>query len=67
MLVRFVAVTVIGLGLVMAGLSAADSLARKVPVDKIHCALLLIPVLLGIVMLIRSKALAEWLSDRLEL
>ena len=66
MLVRFVAVAIIGLSLLMEGLYVAGNLVRHLAVGKIRCALLAIPLVLGIVILVRSKAVAEWLSDKLE-
>lgn len=67
MLVRFVAVATIGVSLIMAGLYVAGSFVHQVPVGKVHCALLTIPALLGVVILIRSRAVAEWLSDKLDI
>jgi hypothetical protein len=67
MLVRFVAVTIIGMSMLMEGLYVADSLVHHVPVRKLHCALLTIPSVLGIVILVRSKPVAEWLSDKLDI
>jgi hypothetical protein len=66
MLVRFVAVAVIGLSLLEVGLYVAGNLARHLAIGKVHCALLTMPSVIGIVMLARSKAVAEWLSDKLE-
>ena len=66
MLVRCVAVAIIGLSLLMEGLYVADNLVHHVAVGKVHCALLTIPSVLGIVMLARSRAVAEWLSDKLD-
>ncbi len=67
MLVRFVAVAIIGVSLLMEGLYVADHLVHHLPVGKVHCALLTIPSVLGIVMLVRSRPVAEWLSDRLDI
>ena len=67
MLVRFVAVAIIGVSLLMEGLYVADSFVHQVPVGKTHCALLTIPALLGVVILIRSRPVAEWLSDKLDI
>ena len=66
MLVRFVAVAVIGVSLLMEGLYVADSLVHHVPVGKAHCALLTIPAVLGVVILARSRPVAEWLSEKLD-
>jgi putative effector of murein hydrolase LrgA (UPF0299 family) len=67
MLVRFVAVALIGLSLLMEGLYLAENLVRHLPFSILHCVLLLIPLVLGIVMLARSRAVAEWLSERLDI
>jgi hypothetical protein len=66
MLVRCVAVAIIGLSLLMEGLYVAGNLVRHLAIGKVHCALLTIPSVLGIAMLARSKAVAEWLSDKLD-
>ena len=66
MLVRFVAVAIIGVGVLMEGLYVAGNLVRHLAIGKVHCALLTIPPALGIVMLARSRAVAEWLSEKLD-
>jgi hypothetical protein len=67
MLVRFVAIAIIGVSLLMAGLYVADNLVRHVAIGKVHCALLTVPLVLGIAMLARSRAVAEWLSQKLDM
>ena len=67
MLVRFVAVALIGLSLLMEGLYLAGNLVHHLPVGIIHCVLLLIPLVLGVAMLARSRTVAEWLSERLDI
>ncbi|MGA3268692.1 MAG: hypothetical protein ABSE16_17960 [Verrucomicrobiota bacterium] len=66
MLVRFVSVAIIGLSLLTEGLYVAECLAHHMIVGKVHCALLLIPLLAGLVLLARSQAVAEWLSEKLD-
>jgi len=66
MLVRFVAVAIIGMSLLVQGLYVAGNLARHIAIGKVHCALLTIPPVLGIVMLAKSRAVAEWLSEKLD-
>ena len=66
MLVRFVAVAVIGVSLLMEGLYVADNLVHHAAVGIVHCALLTVPLVLGIVMLARSRDVAEWLSEKLD-
>jgi len=67
MLVRFVAVAVIGVSLLVGGLYVADHLVHHLPLGKVHCALLAIPSVLGIVILVRSRPVAEWLSDKIDI
>lgn len=67
MLVRFVAVAIIGLSVLMGGLYVADNLVHHLAVGKVHCVLLTIPLVLGIVILARSRTVAEWLSDKLDM
>lgn len=67
MLIRFVAVAIIGVSLLMEGLYVADKLVHHVAVGKVHCALLTVPSVLGIVILVKSRPVAEWLSDKLDI
>ena len=66
MLVRFVAVAIIGLSLLTVGLYVAGNLAHHLAVGKVHCAVLTFPLVVGVAMLIKSKAVAEWLSEKLD-
>jgi hypothetical protein len=66
MLVRFVAVTLVGWTLVDFALYWAVSQHDHTPMKIFPCVLKSIPALLGIVMLVRAKALAEWISDKLD-
>jgi len=66
LLVRFVAVAVIGLSLLETGLYVAGNLVHHLAVGKVHCALLTVPLAVGLALLARSKAVAEWLSDKLD-
>ena len=66
MLVRFVAVAVIGLSLLEVGLYVAGKLVHHLAVGTVHCMLLVLPLALGIVILAKAKAVAEWLADKLE-
>jgi hypothetical protein len=40
---------------------------HHVPVEAIPCALKLIPAAVGLVILIKARSFAEWLSDQLDL
>jgi hypothetical protein len=66
MLVRFVSVAIIGLGVLSEGLYVVDCLAHQRPIDKLHCALNAWPLLAGLILLISSKPVAEWLSNKLD-
>ncbi len=66
MLVRFVAVAIIGLSILMEGLYLAGQLVNHLAIGIVHCALLIVPLVLGVAMLARSKAVAEWLSGKLD-
>jgi hypothetical protein len=66
MLVRFVAVSLIGWTLVEFALYFAVSQHNHAPMKFFPCVVKSIPALLGIVALIKSKALAQWVSDKLD-
>jgi len=67
MLVRFIGATLIGWALAELALYLAVCSHKNVPVEVVPCAVKSLPLLDGVVMLIKSKALAEWLSDKLDL
>jgi hypothetical protein len=67
MLVRFIAAALIGWTIVDFALYWAVSQHNHTPMNIFSCVLDLIPALLGIVMLVRAKAVAQWISDKLEL
>lgn len=68
MLVRFVAACVVALGLLEIGLCLIPSFAPEHPAPIKIFPLLLnsLPLLAGLVMFIKSKALAGWIEDLLE-
>ena len=61
--VLFVVASVLELGLYWA---KCANPRHPVPVEVIPCALKLIPAAIGLVILIRAKALAEWISNILD-
>jgi hypothetical protein len=65
MLVRFVAVALIGWALVELSLYWVVSQHYNTPMKIFPCIVKSIPALLGVVCLIKSKALAQWVSDKL--
>jgi hypothetical protein len=67
MLVRFIAAALIGWSAVEAGLYLAICRHNNVPVQVLPCLVKFIPLLAGLVMLVKAKALAAWLSEKLDL
>ena len=65
-LVCFIAIALIGYGLLEMGLYWAECIVHKQPVKIVHFAFPTIPLAAGVVILIRAKAVAKWLSDKLE-
>ena len=67
MLVRFLAVTLIGWTIVDLSLYWIIRSHNNQPLEVLPCILKSLPFLFGVVGLIRAKALAQWLSDKLDL
>jgi hypothetical protein len=65
-LVCFIAIALIGYGLLEIAMYWGECLVHKQPVQIIHFAFPAIPIVGGAVMLIRAKAVAKWLSDKLD-
>jgi len=66
MLVRFIAVALIGFGLIELSLSWVESSARHVAMRTVDFLLPAILFVLGIAGLIKASSLAAWLSDKLD-
>jgi hypothetical protein len=66
MLVRFVAVSLMGVTAVEIALYWLVSSAHHTPLQIFPCVLKSIPFVIGVVMLVRAKAIAGWVSDKLE-
>jgi hypothetical protein len=66
MLVRFIAVSLVGVSLVELALYWAVSAAHHTPVQIFPCALKSIPAALGVICLIKARALAQWIADKFE-
>src|SRR5271169_4365823 len=66
MLVRFTAVSLIGISIVEIALYWVVSQHNNTRMQIFHCVLKSIPLVLGIVALIKSKSLAQWVSDKLD-
>ena len=67
MLVRFIAAALIGWTAVELALYYAVCSHNHTPMEFVPCAERSVPFILGAVVLIRSRSLAEWLSDKLDL
>ena len=67
MLVRFIAAALIGWALVELALYLTICHHKNVPVEVVPCIIKSLPFLAGVVMLFNSRALAEWISDQLDL
>jgi hypothetical protein len=65
-LVLFTAIGLIGLSVLELGLYGGECFAHHQPVRIFHAVLLSIPLVLGIVVLARSRAVAEWISNNFE-
>jgi hypothetical protein len=68
-LVRLIAVCLMVLGLLDGGLYFTQWLAPhhpRAPLNIVRVGLDSVPIILGIVVLIKSKALAEWLADMIQ-
>jgi len=66
MLVGFAAVGLISLSLLEVGLYVADRLAHQQPIQVLHALALCLPFVLGIVVFIRARAIAEWIENRFD-
>jgi len=66
MLVRFVAACLMGMSVVELALYGAEFKFRNVPVNFLLAALWGVLFLVGAVVLIRAKAVADWISDKLD-
>ena len=67
MLVRFVAVALIGWALVDVSLYVAIARHKALPVEIMTCVTKSLPLIGGVVVLIKARAIAEWLADKLDL
>jgi hypothetical protein len=66
MLVRFIAASLIGWAVVELALYWVISQHNNTPMKAFPCVLKSIPAVLGIVVLIKAKALAEWISNKMD-
>ena len=66
MLVCFTAVALISLSLLELGLYLAECHKQHAPVGVIHCGLLLVLFVLGVASLVRARAVARWVANKLD-
>jgi len=66
MLVRFIAVSLICVTLVELALYWVIAQHNRTPVEVFPCVLKSIPAVAGIVILVKAKAVAEWISNKLD-
>jgi hypothetical protein len=68
MLVRLIAACVMVIGLLDAGLYLTKCILTKppVPVKIFPIVLNLLPLVIGLAILIKAKAIANWIADKLE-
>ena len=67
MLVRIVGVALLGWALAELSLYVAVNHHKNLPVEIIPCVMKSLPFLAGVVVLVKSRSLAEWISDKLDL
>jgi Ni/Fe-hydrogenase subunit HybB-like protein len=67
MLVRFVATCGIGMSLVEIALAEVQFKYRGIPVNFLSVAFWIVVALAGIVVLIKAVAVADWISEKLDL
>ena len=67
MLVRFIAAVLIGWALADLALYYVVNSHKNLPLEILPCVVKTLPFVAGVAMLIKSKALAEWISDQLDL
>ena len=66
MLVRFIAVALLGVSVVELALYWAVSSSHHAPLETFPCVLKSIPGVLGAVVLVKARAVAEWVSNKLD-
>ncbi len=66
MLVRFVALALVGWAVAELALYWLACKNKGLPLDIIHLTLRALPLIVGVVGLLFAKSLAEWISNRLD-
>ena len=67
MFVRFTAAALIGVTLIELTLYLAVSQHNRVPVKFFPCFLKSLPLVIGVIMLVRANALAAWIADKMDM
>ncbi len=67
MFVRFLACALMGWGVVEVALYTAICHHKKLPVEIFPCVIKSIPFVIGLIMLVCAKSIAEWVADKLDL
>ncbi len=67
MLVRFVAVALIGWTLVDLSLYLVIARHKNLPIETLPCVLKTLPSILGVIILVKAQVIAEWLAEKLDL
>ncbi len=66
MLVRFIAIGLVGLSVLELGLYGGECYVHHQPVQILHAVFLFIPFVLGVVIFARARAIAEWISNEFD-
>jgi hypothetical protein len=66
MLVRFIAIALMGIGVIELGLYRIESSVHHTPMRIFHFALPAILFVPGVVILFKAGAIAEWISNKLD-
>ena len=67
MLVRFVAAALMGWALIELALHVVICRQKDLPVEVFPCLIKSIPLLVGVVVLAKSRSIAGWISEKLDL
>ena len=66
MLVRFIAAAVVGVSALELLLYLAEQHQHHLPPGIVHSTFLSLPIVLGVVILVRARAVAEWISNKFD-
>jgi hypothetical protein len=67
MLVRFVALSLIGWTITEIALYWVISRHNDTPIEALPCVIRGLPLLAGLVMLVKARAIAQWVAEKLDL